>query len=76
MPDRANNSPDRRAACDQNDRTIYGNSVHRDIAPLSYVGAAALLALLAPWLPTVVLASLIIVYSAVLGYNLIALRPS
>jgi hypothetical protein len=58
---------------DQLGRTIYVNSVHLDIYPLRYLLSAALLALLAPYLPTLLLISLIIAFAAVLGYNLIVL---
>lgn len=58
---------------DQHGRTIYGNSVHLDVYPMSYLVLAVLLAVLGPYLSTLVLMSLIIAYAAALGYNLIAL---
>lgn len=61
---------------DQHGRTNYGNSVHLDVYPTRYLMSAALLALLAPNLPTFLLMSLIIAFAAILGHNLVARAPA
>ncbi len=76
MLNKANNLHTHHSHFDQHGRTIYGNSVHLDVYPLRYFVSAALLALLAPHLPTLGLIILIIAYAAILCHNLFALAPA